>query len=50
MRKSILRILVLCSVGYAVLRMLHWPIGFTFFTQLSNLYAASVGTPEARRG
>ena len=41
-RRSILKILVLLSTGYAIIRMLHWPIGFTFFTQLSNLYAAAV--------
>jgi hypothetical protein len=27
---------------YATICMLHWPIGFTFFTQLSNLFAAGV--------
>lgn len=41
-RRSILKILILLSTGYAVIRMLHWPIGFTFFTQLSNLYVAAV--------
>lgn len=25
-----------------MLQLLHWPIGFTFFTQLSNLYLAAV--------
>lgn len=40
MRKKALKILVLLSVGYAILMMLYWPIGFTFFTQLSNLFAA----------
>ena len=41
-RRNILKILILLSIGYAVIRMLHWPIGFTFFTQLSNLYVAVV--------
>ena len=41
-RRSILKILILLSTGYAIVRMLHWPIGFTFFTQLSNIYAAAV--------
>ncbi|MBQ7371119.1 MAG: hypothetical protein IJW67_04435 [Blautia sp.] len=38
---TIPKILVLLSTGYATLMMLHWPIGFTFFTQLSNLYCAA---------
>ena len=41
-RRNILKILILLSTGYAIIRMLHWRIGFTFFTQLSNLYAAAV--------
>lgn len=46
--------LLLASTGYAVLQLLHWPIGFTFFTQLSNLYLAAVVLlqllrPEGRR-
>ena len=41
-RRNVLKILILLSTGYAMVRMLHWPIGFTFFTQLSNLYAAAV--------
>ena len=36
------KILLLASTGYAVLNLLHWPLGFTFFTQLSNLYLAAV--------
>lgn len=41
---AIPKILVLLSTGYATLMMLHWSIGFTFFTQLSNWYcAAAVG-------
>ena len=42
MRKNFLKLIILCSTGYAVVRMLHWPMGFTFFTQLSNLYVAAV--------
>ena len=38
----ILRAAILLSTLYAVLMMLHWPIGFTFFTLLSNLFAAAV--------
>ena len=36
------KISVLISTAYAVIMLLHWPIGFTFFTQLSNIYAAAV--------
>lgn len=32
--------LILLSTLYAMVRMWHWTIGFTFFTQLSNLFAA----------
>ncbi len=41
MKKSIFKILILVSVVYAVIMMIHWPIGFTFFTQLSNLFSAA---------
>lgn len=41
-RRTVLKILILFSTGYAILRMLHWAIGFTYFTQLSNLFAAAV--------
>ena len=34
--------MILLSTGYAVIIMLHWPIGFTFFTLLSNIYVAAV--------
>ena len=37
-----LRVGILLSTGYAFARLLHWPIGFTFFTQLSNLFTALV--------
>ena len=36
------KLLIVLLTLYAVLMMLHWPIGFTFFTQLSNLFAALV--------
>lgn len=39
-KRSILKYLILASTSYAILMMLHWPIGFTFFTQLSNIFAA----------
>ena len=32
--------IILCSVLYAILMVLHWPIGFTFFTLLSNIFSA----------
>ncbi len=37
-----LRVGILLSTGYAVVMLLHWPIGFTFFTQLSNVFTAFV--------
>lgn len=37
-----MKILILLCTSYAVICMLHWPIGFTLFTQLSNLFAAAV--------
>ena len=36
------KMLILLVTLYAMLAMLHWPIGYTFFTQLSNLYAAAI--------
>lgn len=42
MKKYVLKGIVLLSTGYAFVRLVHWPIGFTFFTQLSNLYVALV--------
>lgn len=36
------KLLILLSTAYAVVNLLHWPIGFTFFTQLSNLFLAAV--------
>ena len=41
-KPPVLKILILLTTLYAMLMMLHWPIGFTFFTQLSNLYAALI--------
>ena len=38
----LLRAGILLSTGYAFAMLLHWPIGFTFFTQLSNLFTALV--------
>ena len=36
------KLLILASTAYAVGMLLHWPIGFSFFTQLSNLFLAAV--------
>lgn len=41
-RSYLPRLLLLASTVYAVVNLLHWPLGFTFFTQLSNLYLAAV--------
>ena len=46
----ILRAAILLSTLYAVLMMLHWPIGFTFFALLSNLFAAAVVLLQLLRG
>lgn len=35
-----IKIAIILVVVYATVMMLHWPIGFTYFTQLSNLFAA----------
>ena len=40
--RSLFKILILMSTAYAMVQMWHWKIGFTFFTQLSNLYIAAV--------
>ena len=42
MKTRICKVVVLASTAYAMYRMAHWTIGFTFFTQLSNLFAAAV--------
>ena len=42
MKHRIPKILILMSTGYAFVMLAHWPLGFTFFTQLSNLFAALV--------
>lgn len=36
-----IKILILLAVGYAVICLWHWKAGFTYFTQLSNLFAAA---------
>lgn len=38
MRYRIPKLIILALVVYAMVCMWHWKIGFTFFTQLSNLY------------
>ncbi len=39
-KPPVLKLLILLCTAYAMLRMWHWKIGFTYFTQLSNLFAA----------
>ena len=39
LRRWILKAAILAALIYAMVRMWHWKIGFTFFTQLSNLFA-----------
>lgn len=41
MKKIVPKLLIIASVTYATVMMWHWMIGFTFFTQLSNLYTAA---------
>lgn len=41
LKKRFLKYLILLSTAYAMFRMYHWTAGFTFFTQLSNLYVAA---------
>ena len=41
MKRYALKICMLLSVAYAMVRMAHWALGFTYFTQLSNLYVAA---------
>ena len=40
-RDKIMKLLILLAVGYAVVCLRHWKPGFTYFTQLSNLFAAA---------
>ena len=42
MRSKLIPWAILLITLYAVIMMWHWPIGFTYFTQLSNLFAAGV--------
>lgn len=37
-----LKYLILLSTAYAMFRMVHWTLGFSYFTQLSNLLVAGV--------
>lgn len=50
MSGKLLKILSIAFVFYAVLCMLHWPIGFTYFTLLSNIFAAAVCALQLIRG
>ena len=43
-KNYIFKVLLIVCVVYAIIMMVHWPIGFTFFTQLSNIFAAVVIT------
>jgi len=38
--RSVPKLLVVAVVAYAMARMWHWKLGFTYFTQLSNLFCA----------
>ena len=40
-RDKVMKLLILLAVGYAVVCLWHWKPGFTYFTQLSNLFAAA---------
>lgn len=42
MKYALPKLAVVISTGYAFFWLAHWPLGFTFFTQLSNLYAALI--------
>ena len=42
MKEKARKIILLLIVTYAMVRMWHWKIGFTYFTQLSNLYMALI--------
>ena len=46
LKPRIFKYLLIACVIYAVIMMAHWPIGFTFFTQLSNIFAAVVMTVQ----
>ena len=53
-KNYIFKVLLIGCVAYAIIMMVHWPIGFTFFTQLSNIFAVVVAAIqliyEKRRG
>ena len=38
LKRYIFKILIVVTTIYAVIMMLHWLLGFTFFTQVSNLF------------
>ena len=42
MKRLVPKLVVLASTAYAMVCLAHWPLGFTFFTQQSNLYMAAV--------
>lgn len=41
-RFRIPKLCTIASTSYAIIAMLHWPVGFTYFTQLSNIFALAV--------
>ena len=42
MRQHALKILILLILAYAIAMMLHWVPGFTYFTQLSNIFTGLI--------
>ena len=42
LKQYLFKIWIILNVCYATVCMLHWPIGFTYFTQMSNIFAAIV--------
>jgi len=49
MKYALPKLAVVISTGYAFFWLAHWPLGFTFFTQLSNLYAALIVLAQLTR-
>ena len=45
-KQTLLKALILLSTAYAMAMVFHWTIGFTYFTQLSNLFAAGVALAQ----
>lgn len=49
-RNITFKVLILLTTLYAMIRMWHWTIGFTYFTQLSNLFSALAVAVQLARG